>query len=242
MYLWRKKHAVKGKLFLIPVTLGSDDFQNVIPEKVLDIIRGLRHFIVEDLRSARRFLRLIDRTFPIDESTFLELSEHTADPEYRHYLDPAVEGNDMGMMSEAGLPCIADPGSKIVMMAHQKSIIVTPLTGPSSIIMALISSGLNGQSFTFNGYLPVKSGELTVKIREIEKKASQGYSQVFMETPYRTMKLFETLISTCNGNTKLCIASNITLPDESIKTMTISQWKKNQPVLDDRLVVFVLQS
>lgn len=233
---------MKGKLFLIPVTLGGDDFQSVIPERVLDIIRGLRYFIVEDLRSARRFLRLVDKKFPIDESTFLELSEHTADPEYLHYLDPALEGHDMGIMSEAGLPCIADPGAKIVMMAHQKNIRVIPLSGPSSIIMALISSGLNGQSFTFNGYLPVKQGELTVKIKEIEKKASQGFSQVFMETPYRTQKLFDLLMSLCNDSSRLCIASNITLPDESIKTMSIAQWKKNQPSLNDRLVVFVLQS
>lgn len=232
---------MKGKLYLVPVTLGGEDFQKVIPEKVLGIIRGLRYFIVEDLRSARRFLRLIDKKFPIDESTFLELSEHTADPEYQHYLDPAINGSDMGLMSEAGLPCIADPGAIIVSMAHAKKIKVIPLTGPSSIILALISSGLNGQSFTFNGYLPIKPAELTSKIKEIEKRASQGYSQIFMETPYRAQKLFETLISVCSDNTKLCIASDITLPDETITTMSISQWKNNHPVLDDRLAVFVLQ-
>src|SRR5512133_2122899 len=147
---------MKGILYLVPVTLGGDDYKYVIPDKVLEIIRGLRFFIVEDLRSARRFLRLIDRQFPIDDSTFLELSEHTNDPEYLHFLDEAEKGNNMGLLSEAGLPCIADPGSLIVMMAHKKNIKVTPLTGPSSIIMALISSGLNGQSFSFNGYLPVK--------------------------------------------------------------------------------------
>lgn len=223
------------------MTLGGDDYQKVIPGQVLEITRGLRHFIVEDLRSARRFLRLIDRKFPIDDSTFLELSEHTADPEYKHYLDAAENGHDMGLLSEAGLPCIADPGSKIVMMAHEKNIKVTPLTGPSSIILALISSGLNGQSFTFNGYLPIKPAELTPKIKEIEKRASQGYSQVFMETPYRAKKLFDQLVALCNNQTKLCIAQNITLADESIRTMTIGEWKKNQPDLNDRLVVFVLQ-
>lgn len=232
---------MKGKLYLVPVTLGDEDFQNVIPEKVLEIIRGLRFFIVEDLRSARRFLRLIDKKFPIDDTAFLELSEHTADPEYEHYLDAAENGSDIGLLSEAGLPCIADPGSKIVLMAHKKKIRVTPLTGPSSIILALISSGLNGQSFTFNGYLPIKPAELTPKIKEIEKKAAQGYSQVFMETPYRAQKLFDILVALCNNDTKLCIAENITLPDESIRTMTIGQWKKNQPALEDRLVVFVLQ-
>lgn len=232
---------MKGRLYLVPVTLGDEDYQKVIPERVLEIIRGLRFFIVEDLRSARRFLRLIDKKFPIDDSTFLELSEHTQDPEYAHYLDPAQNGSDMGLMSEAGLPCIADPGSKIVMMAHEKGIRVTPLTGPSSIILALISSGLNGQSFTFNGYLPIKPAELTTKIREIEKKAGQGYSQIFMETPYRAQKLFDQLTALCNNNTKLCIAENITLPDESIRTMSIGEWKKNQPALTDRLVVFVMQ-
>ena len=232
---------LKGQLYLLPVTLGDDDFQKVIPEKVLEKIRGLRYFIVEDLRSARRFLRLIDKKFPIDESTFLELSEHTSDPEYAHYLDPVINGNDMGLLSEAGLPCIADPGSKIVLMAHEKQIKVSPLTGPSSIILALISSGLNGQNFTFNGYLPIKPADLNSKIKEIEKKASQGFSQIFMETPYRAQKLFQTLISLCNNDTRLCIAENITLPDEIIRTMSIAQWKKDQPSLHDRLVVFVLQ-
>ncbi|HEX2969201.1 MAG TPA: SAM-dependent methyltransferase [Bacteroidales bacterium] len=232
---------MKGQLYLVPVTLGDEDFQKVIPEKVLEIIRRLRFFIVEDLRSARRFLRLIDRKFPIDDSIFLELSEHTSDPEYIHYLDPVENGHDIGLLSEAGLPCIADPGSRIVLMAHEKKIKVTPLSGPSSIIMALISSGLNGQSFTFNGYLPVKPAELAAKIKEIEKKASGGYSQIFMETPYRAQKLFDTLITLCNSGTKLCIAQNLTLPDESICTQTIARWAKKQPAINDKLVVFVLQ-
>ena len=232
---------MKGILYLVPVTLGNDDYQYVLPGKVLDIIRGLRFFIVEDLRSARRFLRLIDRHFPIDESTFLELSEHANDPEYLHFLDPAENGNNIGLLSEAGLPCIADPGSLIVMMAHRKGIKVTPLSGPSSIIMALISSGLNGQSFSFNGYLPVKPAELSLKIKEIEKKAAHGFSQIFMETPYRAHRLFEMIISLCNDNTLLSVAENITLSDEKIRTMSISEWKKNRPSLNDRLVVFVLQ-
>ncbi len=232
---------MKGILYLVPVTLGGDDYKYVLPEKVLDIIRGLRFFIVEDLRSARRFLRLIDRAFPIDESTFLELSEHTSDPEYLHYLDAVENGNNIGLLSEAGLPCIADPGSLIVMMAHKKKIKVIPLSGPSSLIMALISSGLNGQSFTFNGYLPVKPAELALKIKEIEKRAGQGFSQIFMETPYRAQRLFELIISLCDEGTTLSISENITLPDEVIRTMSIAQWKKNQPSLNDRLVVFVLQ-
>ena len=232
---------MKGTLYLIPVTLGGDDYQKVIPEKVLEIIRGLRIFIVEDIRSARRYLRLIDRKFPIDDSIFFELNEHTGDQDISHYLDPLLEGSDIGLMSEAGLPCIADPGSGIVAIAHNKNITVSPLTGPSSIILALISSGLNGQNFTFNGYLPVKPAELSVKIRELEKRAQQGYAQIFMETPYRTQKLFDSIMTNCNDSIKLCIAENITLPTESIRTKRISEWKKNQPSLNDRLVVFVLQ-
>jgi 16S rRNA (cytidine1402-2'-O)-methyltransferase len=232
---------VKGTLYLIPVTLGDDDYRKVLPDGVLELVRKLRHFIVEDLRSARRFLRLIDRQFPIDDSLFLELSEHTSDPEYAHYLDAIDSGNDMGILSEAGLPCIADPGSLIVAMAHRKGIKVVPLSGPSAIILALISSGLNGQNFTFNGYLPVKNQELVAKIKELEKNSSKGVTQIFMETPYRAQRMYETLVSSCQNETRLCIAENITLPSESIRTMTIGEWKNKKPDLDDRLVVFVLQ-
>lgn len=235
------KFIVKGRLYLVPVTLGDEDYNNVIPSKVLEKIRELRYFIVEDIRSARRFLRLIDKKFPIDESVFFELNEHTKEEEINNYLDPVMNGKDAGVMSEAGLPCIADPGSMIVRLAHKKNIKVTPLTGPSSIILALISSGFNGQNFTFNGYLPAKQQELPPKIKDLEKKASQGFAQIFMETPYRAQRLFEMLLATCNNETRLCIAENITLSDESVKTMKIAEWKKNPPLLKDKLVVFVLQ-
>lgn len=231
---------MRGKLYLIPVTLGDDVFRNTIPEGVLDITRSLRNFIVEDLRSARRFLRLIDRQFPVDESVFLELSEHTADPEYLHYLDAIEQGKDIGLMSEAGLPCIADPGSLIVEMAHRKKIKVVPLAGPSSIILSLIASGMNGQTFTFNGYLPVKIPELTARIKELEKKSATGVTQIFMETPYRAQRMMETILSACNEETMLCIAQNISLPEESVRTMKIREWKKDKPDLKDRLVVFLL--
>ncbi|HLN19706.1 MAG TPA: SAM-dependent methyltransferase [Bacteroidales bacterium] len=232
---------MKGKLFLVPVTLGDDDYEKVIPGKVLEIIRTLRHFIVEDLRSARRFLRLIDRNFPIDASEFFILNEHTGDKEISGYLDPAQDGNNIGLLSEAGLPCIADPGARIVAIAHTRHLTVVPLAGPSSILLALISSGLNGQKFTFNGYLPAKQAEVSPVLKELEKRASQGYAQIFMETPYRAQKLFTSILEVCDKSRKLCIATNITLPDEWIKTMTISQWIKNQPDLKDRLVIFVLQ-
>jgi 16S rRNA (cytidine1402-2'-O)-methyltransferase len=230
-----------GNIFLIPVTLGGDDFLKVIPEKVISQTKLLRYFIVEDLRSARRFLRLIDKRFPIDETVFMELNEHTEEQDIEGYLDAALKGADVGIMSEAGLPGIADPGAKIVALAHKKNIKIIPLSGPSSIILALISSGFNGQNFTFNGYLPVKPAEKASKIKDLEKKALEGYAQIFMETPYRNQKMFDALISVCNNETMLCIAADITLPSENIRSMKISDWKKNIPSLNDKLVVFVLQ-
>lgn len=232
---------MSGKIYLIPVTLGGDDFLKVIPEKVLGITRELRYFIVEDIRSARRYLRLIDKSFPIDDSRFFELNEHTGESDISHYLEPAIKGFDIGVMSEAGLPGIADPGARIVALAHRKKLTISPLTGPSSIILALISSGLNGQAFTFNGYLPVKPNERSVKLRELEKRAGEGYAQIFMETPYRNHKMLDSILSVCHGDTMLTIAMEITLPSESIRTMKISEWRNDQPQLKDKLVVFVMQ-
>jgi 16S rRNA (cytidine1402-2'-O)-methyltransferase len=232
---------MSGRIYLIPVTLGGEDFLKVIPEKVISLTRLLRFFIVEDVRTARRFLRLIDKEFPINDTVFFELNEHTLDTELSEYLEPVLNGSDMGIMSEAGLPGIADPGARIVALAHQKKITVTPLSGPSSILLALISSGLNGQNFSFNGYLPVKPAEKASRLKELEKKSRTGYSQIFMETPYRAQKMFESIISSCDSNTYLCIAADITLPSESIITMKISEWKRNIPSLNNKLVVFILQ-
>jgi len=232
---------VTGKVFLIPVTLGGDDFRYVIPEKVLEITRKLRFFVVENTRSARRFLRLIDRSFPIDESVFYELNEHTEEMDISHFLEPAIRGSDIGLMSEAGLPGIADPGARLIAIAHRKKIRVTPLAGPSSIIMALIPSGLNGQNFSFNGYLPVKPEQRASRLKELEKKSSEGYAQIFMETPYRNQKMLDSILSTCHNETLLCIATDITLPTESVRTMNISKWRSEVPDLKDKLVVFVLQ-
>lgn len=232
---------MNGRIWLIPVTLGGDDFNKVIPEKVIGLTRQLRFFIVEDVRSARRFLRLIDKEFPINDSVFYELNEHTGDSDIAHYLEPVWNGSDIGVLSEAGLPGIADPGARIVALAHQKRITVTPLSGPSSIVLALISSGLNGQNFTFNGYLPVKPAERSAKLRELEKKAGDGFTQIFMETPYRNQKMMESILTTCHNDTLLCIATDITLPAESIRTMKISDWKKDLPLLNDKLAVFLIQ-
>jgi 16S rRNA (cytidine1402-2'-O)-methyltransferase len=232
---------VNGRIYLIPVTLGGDDFLKVIPEKVISLTRQLRFFVVEDVRSARRFLRHIDKEFPINDTVFFELNEHTGETDIAHYLEPVFKGLDIGVLSEAGLPCIADPGARIIALAHKKRITVSPLSGPSSILLALISSGLNGQNFSFNGYLPVKPAERTVKLRELEKKAGEGFAQIFMETPYRNQKMLESLITTCHNDTLLCIAADITMQTESIRTMKISEWKKDLPLLNDKLVVFILQ-
>jgi 16S rRNA (cytidine1402-2'-O)-methyltransferase len=231
---------VKGTIYLIPVTLGGDDFLKVIPEKVISLTKQLRYFIVEDIRSARRYLRMIDKAFPIDSTKFSELNEHTGEKEIMHFLDPVQNGSDMGILSEAGLPAIADPGAMIIAMAHHNGIRVIPLSGPSSILLALISSGFNGQNFTFNGYLPVKPADRIAKLRELEKKATEGFTQIFMETPYRNQKMLESIIKTCHNDTMLCIAADITLATESIKTMKISEWKKDLPSLDDRLAVFLI--
>ncbi len=232
---------MKGRIYLIPVTLGGDDFLKVIPEKVISLTKELRYFIVEDIRSARRYLRMIDKEFPINDTVFYELSEHTGEADIAHYLEPVYKGSDIGVLSEAGLPAIADPGALIVALAHEKGVTVIPLSGPSSIILALISSGFNGQNFTFNGYLPVKPAERISKLKELEKKAAEGFTQIFMETPYRNQKMLDSIITTCHSDTLLCIASDITLPTESIRTMKISEWKKNLPSLDDKLAVFLIQ-
>jgi 16S rRNA (cytidine1402-2'-O)-methyltransferase len=232
---------MKGNLYLIPVTLGGDNYQMVIPEGVIETTKKLKHFIVEEIRSARRYLRHIDKSFPIDETQFFILNEHTSSSELSHFLDPAEGGSDMGLLSEAGLPCLADPGSLIVSLAHNKGIRVIPLPGPSSIILALIASGMNGQNFTFNGYLPVKPSERDMKIRAIEKQAHEGNAQIFMETPYRNQKLLESILLICRNETRLCIATDLTLSGESVRTMKVSDWKKNMPDLKDKLAVFVMQ-
>jgi 16S rRNA (cytidine1402-2'-O)-methyltransferase len=232
---------VKGRIYLIPVTLGGDDFLKVIPEKVISLTKQLRYFIVEDIRSARRYLRMIDKEFPINDTVFFELNEHTGEKDIINYLEPVINGSDMGILSEAGLPGIADPGAMIIALAHRNSVTVIPLSGPSSILLALISSGFNGQNFTFNGYLPIKPAERIAKLRELEKKAAEGFTQIFMETPYRNQKMLESIMKTCHKDTLLCIAADITLPTESIRTKRISEWKNDLPSLDNRLAVFLIQ-
>lgn len=232
---------MKARLYLIPVTLGGNDLRMLIPDRVLETTKRLRYFVVEDIRSARRYLRSVDNEFPIDESHFLELNEHTRDEDIVHYLDPVLNGSDMGLMSEAGMPAIADPGSRLIAIAHRKMIPVVPLPGPSSILLALVSSGLNGQKFMFHGYLPVKPADRAVKLKELERNAGTGYSQIFMETPYRNNSMLDTILSVCRNDTLLCIAADLTLPTEFIRTMRISEWRNSRPDLNRRPAVYVMQ-
>jgi 16S rRNA (cytidine1402-2'-O)-methyltransferase len=230
-----------GILYLIPVTLGSGEYRHVIPEKVIAITSKLRLFTVENLRSARRYLKMIDKEFPINDSVFYELNEHTMESDISQFLDLVIKGADMGIMSEAGLPGIADPGSVLISLAHRKKIRVVPLSGPSSIILALISSGLNGQNFTFNGYLPVKPAERALKLRELEKNAAEGFTQIFMEAPYRNQRMLRAILETCKPDTMLCIATDISLPEENIRTMTVSEWRKALPSIDDHPTIFLIR-
>jgi 16S rRNA (cytidine1402-2'-O)-methyltransferase len=235
-----KTEVKKGTLLLVPVTLGSEYPEESIPVFVLEEIKNLRHFIVEDLRSARRFLRRVDTKFPIDDTEFLVIDKHSSLKEGSIFLNAAANGMDTGLMSEAGLPGVADPGSFIIAEAHRQGIRVKPLPGPSSIILALISSGMNGQSFAFRGYLPVKQPERITAIKELESRAAGGESQIFMETPYRNMKLLNDIFAVCHPDTRLCVAAAITLKNEFIKTLTVREWRLVPPKIDKTPAIFVL--
>lgn len=229
-------------LYLIPNTLGECETSNVLPAINIDIIRKIKHFIVEDVRTARRFLKKVDSNINIDELQFYTLNKHTSPNELSSYLEPLEKGFDMGVISEAGCPAIADPGAEVVKMAQTKNLKVVPLVGPSSILLGLMASGFNGQSFAFVGYLPIQGNERTQRIKQLEKRAkTENQSQIFIETPYRNQKLLSEILSTCQGNTKLCIACDITLESEYIKTKSINEWKKSTlPDLNKRPSIFIL--
>ncbi len=232
---------MKGNLYLIPTTLGEQPVADVLPAGVMTIAAGLRHFIVENTRTARRFLRTVDAAFPINDCTFVELNEHTDLATIGNYLDVCERGEHIGLMSEAGVPAVADPGNAAVQLAHSKAIRVVPLSGPSSIILALMASGLNGQNFAFNGYLPVKPDERSRAIRNIEKRsAAEVQTQLFIEAPYRNSAMFDELMRNLRPTTRLCIAADITLATEFISTRTVAEWSKNKPDLHKRPAIFAL--
>ena len=231
-----------GTLYLIPVTLGDDNINQVLPPDVVKIAQNLENFVVESEKSARHFLSTIKTVKPVRELTLNLLNEHTLDKDVSALLTPLLAGKDVGLMSDAGCPGIADPGAKLVELAHQKGIRVAPLVGPSSILLSLMASGLNGQSFAFLGYLPVDKQARNLKLKEIEKRAqSHKETQIFIETPYRNQHMLEAILSTCQPNTNLCLACDISLEGEMIATKTVAAWgKSNLPNLHKRPTVFLL--
>ena len=215
-------------LYLIPVPLGETPVGQVLPAYNAEIIRNISVFIVENVRSARRFLKKADNSINIDDIEFYELNEHTNKNSIGNYLDPIIkEGKPMGVISEAGCPAVADPGADIVALAQKKNIRIIPLVGPSSILMSVMASGFSGQSFAFNGYLPAKPQERAQKLKQLEQRCyKENQTQLFIETPYRNAQMIESILKTCRPETKLCIASGITCPEEYIKTISVAEWKK----------------
>jgi len=230
-----------GKLYLIPTTLGDNEPLEVLPLSVKQVIEKTNYFIVENEKSARRFIKKIAPRKSQSSLHIFKLDKFTEVIETQHYLDACVEGKNVGLLSEAGVPAVADPGAMIVQMAHQKNIKVVPLVGPSSIIMALMSSGLNGQNFTFNGYLPIDKADRKKKIKQLEKISFENnQSQLFIETPYRNEKMLADLLQILNQSTQLCIAADITLSTEFIKTLSIAEWKNVKLDIHKKPAIFII--
>ncbi|MCD8556611.1 MAG: SAM-dependent methyltransferase [Bacteroides graminisolvens] len=228
-------------LYLLPVTLGDTELNTVLPAYNIEIIQGIKHFIVEDVRSARRFLKKVDREFDIDSLSFYPLNKHTSAEDISGYLEPLLAGQSMGVISEAGCPAVADPGADVVAIAQRKNLKVVPLVGPSSIILSVMGSGFNGQSFAFHGYLPIEPGERVKRIKQLEQRIySENQTQLFIETPYRNHKMVDDLLQNCRPQTKLCIAANLTCEGEYIKTRAISEWKGKIPDLSKIPCIFLL--
>lgn len=231
----------KAALYLIPVLLGETTIERVIPEFNNKIVSDLKFFIVENIRSARRFIKKCNPEIDIDSLTFYELNKHTNKKDIESFLIPMISGNNMGIISEAGCPAIADPGAEVVAIAQNKGYKVVPLVGPSAILMAIMASGFNGQSFAFHGYLPIDLTKRINKIKQLELQAyKEDQTQLFIETPYRNQKLAENIIDNCKPQTKLCIAMNITCDDEWIMTKSIKSWKGNLPDMHKNPTVFLI--
>jgi len=229
-----------GKLFLFPVTLSDTSLEKVLPEYNQQLLISVRHFIVEEIRTARRFLKKAYPGFEIDSCQFFELNKRTQPNQIAEFLEPLKNGFDVGILSESGCPAIADPGADIVSIAQSKGYKVIPLVGPSSILLSLMGSGFNGQRFTFNGYLPVDKDERIKEIRKLEMRSyNEDMTQIFIETPYRNSKLLEDLCSTLKPQTKICVAFDLTGIEESIRTMTASDWKKTSLELTKKPCIFL---
>ncbi len=231
----------RGRLFLIPSPLGENDPAEVIPAPVLKSLEGFRTFVVEEVRTARRYLSKAGLKGHIGELEFHELNEHTEQAEIEGYIKLFDNGNDVALISEAGLPAVADPGAQLVALAHRNGIEVIPAVGPSSLMLALMASGLNGQSFAFCGYIPAKTDERRSRLKTLEKVSGQlRQTQILIETPYRNDSLFADILAVCSPSVKVCVAANITMPDAYIRTMSVSQWKKQGIVIGKRPCVFLI--
>ncbi|MBD5314179.1 MAG: SAM-dependent methyltransferase [Bacteroides sp.] len=232
---------MKTALYLIPSTMSDAPVTDVIPDGNLAVIRGIRHFVVENVRTVRRFLKRCDRTIDIDSLTFTVLDEHTRQEDIPAMLAPLAEGQPVGVISEAGCPAIADPGADLVAIAQERGYEVVPLVGPSSIILSLMGSGFNGQSFAFIGYLPHEAKARATRLRELEQRIRrEGQTQIFIETPYRNNRLIAELASTLSGGLKLCVASDITGPQQSIVTLPLSKWAHRKYDYDKIPTIFLL--
>ncbi|CAM1340765.1 SAM-dependent methyltransferase [Tenacibaculum amylolyticum] len=232
-----------GKLYLIPTTLGETEPLEVMPISVKKVIETLDYFIVENEKSARRFIKRITPNKPQPQLHFMLIDKFSHELETRNYLDVCQEGISVGILSEAGVPGVADPGATIVKQAHEKGIQVIPLVGPSSILLAMMASGMNGQNFAFNGYLPIDKADKKKTIKDLEKLSrDKNQSQIFIETPYRNGKMLDALRGTLHPNTRLCVACDISLPTEYIRTYTIKKWKSENPDLHKRPAIFIIQA
>lgn len=233
--------APEAAVYLLPVTMSDETVDRVLPAYNLQLLKNIRFFVVENVRTARRFLKKVDKNINIDDLTFVELSEHTPDSEVPAMLAPVSEGLAIGVMSEAGCPAVADPGARLVEAAQRRGIRVVPLVGPSSILLALMGSGMNGQNFTFNGYLPIEDRARDNRLRELAGLVSRhNTTQIFIETPYRNNKLIARIASVLPATLKLCVASDITGPNESVITRSLADWRKARYDYDKIPTIFVL--
>lgn len=230
-----------GRLYLIPTTLGESALGSVLPQQVRDIAAGLTVFVAENPKTARQYLKQLGLSTPLQELEIHTLDKHTKAEELARFLQPALGGKDVGLVSEAGCPAVADPGAQLVRLAHAKGIQVVPLVGPSSILLALMGSGMNGQSFAFHGYLPIQKVERCKRIAELEKESAQkNLTQIFIEAPYRNQGLLEDLVHSCEPGTELCIATDLTLDSERIATRTVGEWRKDLPDINKKPTIFLL--
>ncbi len=236
-----EKKLLMAKLYLIPTTLGDTSIERVLPPDLTQLISSIQVFIVENIRTARRFLKKVNQAIVIDDLIFFELNEHTDRKEISRFLEPIQSGLDIGIISEAGCPAVADPGADVVKLAHTKDIQIVPLVGPSSILLALMASGMSGQNFAFNGYLPVKNPDKAQQIKFLERRMqTEGQTQIFIEAPYRNMHLFDDLVKNCELQTMLCIAADITLDTEFIQAKPVSYWKTHRPDIQKRPAIFMI--